>query len=162
MLNVSKNDVRRTIRQWLARTPSRTFVLYPVLIIGSSCYAIEAIWYSCLGVVCCSPGVIYSIAFAGLIDGGTRRRSWYGRKTAVFGHRRPLPLHAKSDVSRSRYILARACNHLSIMVRACALRRHVFWFHYRIRKDEQRLKAFFGAPYLDYLRRVKRWIPHML
>ena len=33
------------------------------------------------------------------------------------------------------------------------------WFHRRILRDEERLKERFGQPYLDYIARVKRWIP---
>jgi protein-S-isoprenylcysteine O-methyltransferase Ste14 len=36
------------------------------------------------------------------------------------------------------------------------------WFHRRVLEDEARLQAMFGAPYLDYQRRVKRWIPGLL
>ena len=33
------------------------------------------------------------------------------------------------------------------------------WFHSRVVGDEQRLIDLFGAPYLGYMKRVKRWIP---
>ncbi len=33
------------------------------------------------------------------------------------------------------------------------------WFHQRVLHDESRLEKLFGAGYLDYQRRVKRWIP---
>jgi protein-S-isoprenylcysteine O-methyltransferase Ste14 len=36
------------------------------------------------------------------------------------------------------------------------------WFHYRVRHDERRLAEQFGAPYIDYQKRVKRWIPGLL
>src|SRR5262249_3164727 len=36
------------------------------------------------------------------------------------------------------------------------------WFHRRVLGDEARLQAMFGAPYLDYQRRVKRWIAGLL
>jgi protein-S-isoprenylcysteine O-methyltransferase Ste14 len=36
------------------------------------------------------------------------------------------------------------------------------WFHRRVLEDEARLQGMFGAPYLDYQRRVKRWIPGLL
>jgi protein-S-isoprenylcysteine O-methyltransferase Ste14 len=39
---------------------------------------------------------------------------------------------------------------------------HVAWFHSRVLKDEARLEARFGAPYLAYKARVKRWIPGVL
>ena len=36
------------------------------------------------------------------------------------------------------------------------------WFHYRVRYDERRLVEQFGAPYIDYQKKVKRWIPGLL
>jgi len=36
------------------------------------------------------------------------------------------------------------------------------WFHYRVLGDEQRLIDVFGAPYLNYIKLVKRWIPGVL
>src|SRR5262245_32726993 len=36
------------------------------------------------------------------------------------------------------------------------------WFHRRVLEDETRLQEMFGASYLDYQRRVKRWIPGLL
>jgi protein-S-isoprenylcysteine O-methyltransferase Ste14 len=36
------------------------------------------------------------------------------------------------------------------------------WFHRRVLEDETRLQEKFGAAYLDYQRRVKRWIPGLL
>ena len=31
--------------------------------------------------------------------------------------------------------------------------------HFRVLGDERRLIEIFGEPYLEYMRRVKRWIP---
>ena len=31
--------------------------------------------------------------------------------------------------------------------------------HFRVLKDERGLTARFGEPYLDYMRRVNRWLP---
>jgi hypothetical protein len=39
---------------------------------------------------------------------------------------------------------------------------HMFWFDRRVREDEERLAQLFGAPYRDYCRRVKRWIPGLV
>jgi protein-S-isoprenylcysteine O-methyltransferase Ste14 len=33
------------------------------------------------------------------------------------------------------------------------------WFHFRVQRDEKRLRERFGQPYLDYAARVRRWIP---
>jgi protein-S-isoprenylcysteine O-methyltransferase Ste14 len=39
---------------------------------------------------------------------------------------------------------------------------NLFWFERRVRGDEQRLLRRFGAPYAEYCRRVKRWIPGVI
>jgi len=33
------------------------------------------------------------------------------------------------------------------------------WFHFRVQRDEARLRARFGQPYEAYVARVSRWIP---
>jgi protein-S-isoprenylcysteine O-methyltransferase Ste14 len=35
----------------------------------------------------------------------------------------------------------------------------IAWFQFRVVRDERRLAERFGPPYLDYKRRVRRWIP---
>jgi protein-S-isoprenylcysteine O-methyltransferase Ste14 len=39
---------------------------------------------------------------------------------------------------------------------------HMVWFHLRVLEDEKHLEQIFGAAYLDYKSRVKRWIPGVL
>ena len=39
---------------------------------------------------------------------------------------------------------------------------HLYWFQQRVLEDEARLTQIFGPPYIDYMRRVKRWIPYVL
>ena len=39
---------------------------------------------------------------------------------------------------------------------------NVVFFHVRVRRDEERLREFFGEPYAEYCGRVKRWIPGLL
>jgi protein-S-isoprenylcysteine O-methyltransferase Ste14 len=36
---------------------------------------------------------------------------------------------------------------------------HLPWFDARARQDETHLEQLFGAPYVAYRTRVKRWIP---
>jgi protein-S-isoprenylcysteine O-methyltransferase Ste14 len=36
---------------------------------------------------------------------------------------------------------------------------HMVWFDRRVRADERRLTARFGAEYTDYMERVRRWLP---
>lgn len=33
------------------------------------------------------------------------------------------------------------------------------WFHFRVLRDEKRLRERFGQAYIDYQERVKRWLP---
>ena len=44
-------------------------------------------------------------------------------------------------------------------VAAALLAAHVPWFSGRVRRDEERLHARFGAAYADYCRTVPRWLP---
>ncbi len=39
---------------------------------------------------------------------------------------------------------------------------HIPWFHSRVLKDEAQLEQCFGAPYLEYKSRVRRWIPGLV
>ena len=39
---------------------------------------------------------------------------------------------------------------------------HIPWFHSRVLKDEAQLEQRFGAPYLEYKSRVRRWIPGLV
>jgi protein-S-isoprenylcysteine O-methyltransferase Ste14 len=34
-----------------------------------------------------------------------------------------------------------------------------YWFHCRVLRDEKRLGKIFGSEYVDYRKRVRRWIP---
>ena len=36
---------------------------------------------------------------------------------------------------------------------------HAIWFHLRVLRDEEKLRALFGPAYEDYMRETKRWIP---
>ena len=36
------------------------------------------------------------------------------------------------------------------------------WSRLRVQRDEKRLRQRFGQPYVDYMRRVKRWIPGII
>jgi len=39
---------------------------------------------------------------------------------------------------------------------------HIVWFHRRVLGDEIHLEKIFGADYIDYKARVKRWIPGII
>ena len=56
------------------------------------------------------------------------------------------------------YMAGAALTLESIFGAALAVARAI-WFHFRVLGDEKKLAARFGAPYFEYTRRVKRWVP---
>jgi hypothetical protein len=42
----------------------------------------------------------------------------------------------------------------ALIAAACGI-----WFHFRVRRDERRLRERFGQAYIGYQERVKRWLP---
>ena len=51
---------------------------------------------------------------------------------------------------------------LGSWIAAAVLAFHAFWFDRRVREDEARLAQRFGSEYVEYCRRVKRWVPGVL
>lgn len=149
--------------RWLQKTPVRTFAIYPVVV----------------------------IAFEMIRQGGTLRVIPWGIPLLVWGYlqyrlvgryRRRLggggpgldvpPQRIVSDgpyrYTRNPMYLA----HLIFMAGLALTFRswlalaillvNMIWFHLRVRGDERHLLQHFGAPYADYCRRVKRWIPGLI
>ena len=59
------------------------------------------------------------------------------------------------------YMIGVALTLESLFAAVIAVARSV-WFHLRVLGDEKNLVARFGEPYINYMRRVKRWIPGVL
>jgi protein-S-isoprenylcysteine O-methyltransferase Ste14 len=149
--------------RWLSSTSSRTFVLWPVLLVCAEA-AIQAgvprieIWalpllvwgylqYYLVGRYRLhegggGPGI--SVPPERLVTGGPYR---WCRNPMYLGH---------------LIFLAGLALALRSWLAAAVLAFHVAWFHRRVKGDEARLVAFFGAPYREYVERVKRWIPGLL
>src|SRR5262249_58658519 len=88
--------------------------------------------------------------------GRRRSRTWYAAGSDR--GERALSLRPQPDVSRAPDFHAGLGGDVRLVVRAGAVRRAV-WFHRRVREDEARLQAMFGAPYLDYQRRGEARVP---
>lgn len=156
-----KKSVNPVLR-WLQSTSKRTFVLYPILIV-----AFQYLWtgghivFQPLGLVLLAWGYLqyrlggqYRTRHGGggpgievppnrIVDGGIYG---YTRNPMYLGHLIFMLGLAVTFWSWAALLL---------------LAVHVIWFERRVREDEERLKTMFGAPYLDYQRRVKRWIPYL-
>jgi len=146
--------------RWLKSTSKRTFVIYPIGIIafelglhrgmihvhplgavlllwGYLLYRLTGIYRTRLGGG--GPGI--DVPPANVVARGPYR---YVRNPMYLGH--------------LIFMLGLAITFSSIAA-ALLLLIHIVWFHRRVLADEARLETRFGAPYLDYKARVKRWIP---
>lgn len=150
-------------KRWLRSTSNRTFVLWPVLLccaetalqrglpaidpLGLPLLAWGYLQYRLVGnyrlrVGGGGPGI--SIPPERLVASGPYR---WCRNPMYLGH---LIFFAGLAIALSSWLAAGV------------LAYHLVWFDARVREDEARLAALFGDRYLDYLARVKRWIPGIL
>lgn len=150
----------QTLRRWLKSTSNRTFVLYPVLIAlfefllhgrdmrfvpwglpllawGYLQYRLCGNYRTRLG----GGGPGLSVPPERIVEQGVYR---YLRNPMYLGH--------------MIFMLGLAITFWS-WAALLLLAFHLFWFNERAKEDEAHLEALFGAPYVDYRTRVKRWIP---
>jgi hypothetical protein len=148
------------VRPWLARTPNRTFVLYPAIVLLERIlsgrdrsrldrrFALLLAWgywqYRLVGGYRVErggggPGV--EIPPDAIVETGPYR---YTRNPMYLGHL--IFMLGLALTFRSR-------------VAAAILGANAVWFHHRVLDDEARLSAQFGQRYEAYRARVTRWIP---
>jgi protein-S-isoprenylcysteine O-methyltransferase Ste14 len=151
------------LRRWLQRTPVRTFVIYPVVVIGFEMFRQG-------GTLLVIPWGMPLLAWGYLqyrLTGRYRRRRGGGGPGL---ERAPEHLVTEGPYRYTRnpmylghliFMAGLALTFWSWLALAILLA-NVIWFHLRVRGDEQRLLQHFGAPYAEYCRRVKRWIPGLI
>ena len=150
----------QTLRRWLKSTSNRTFVLYPVLIAAFE-FALHG-----RDMRFVPWGLLL------LVWGYLQYRLCGNYRTRLGGGGPGLSNPPERIVDSGIYAYLRNPMYLGHMIFMLGLAItfwswaallllvfHFFWFDRRVREDEARLEARFGAPYLDYKRRVKRWIP---
>lgn len=159
----SANISRRNIRRWLKSTSRRTFVVYPLCILAFE-LAIHR------GGLAISPWGIILLVWGYLqyrLVGAYRKRLGGG------GPGLEVPPDRILDTGPYRYVRnPMYLGHLIFLLglavtfeswAALALFAfHVFWFHRRVLEDEMRLEHIFGAGYVAYKARVRRWIPFVV
>jgi protein-S-isoprenylcysteine O-methyltransferase Ste14 len=149
--------------RWLASTSSRTFILWPILLVCAEAglqrgfprveiWALPLLAWGYLQYYLVGryrlreggggPGI--SVPPERLVAGGPYR---WCRNPMYLGH---------------LIFLAGLALALQSWLAAAVLAVHLVWFDRRVREDEARLAALFGDPYRDYMTRVKRWIPGIL
>src|SRR5579864_2589615 len=151
------------VRRWLQSTPVRTFAIYPVVVI-----AFEMIRQG--GTLRVVPWGIPLLIWGYL---QYRLVGRYRRRLGGGGPGLDVPPQRLVDDGPYRYMRnPMYLGHLIFMaglaltfwswLALAILLANLAWFHRRVRGDEQRLLQHFGAPYADYCRRVKRWIPRLI
>ena len=157
-----KHD-RKFLRRWLGGTSRRTFIVYPLAV-----FALEAALQG--GMPAIWPWGIPLLAWGYLqyrLVGNYRLRLGKGGPGIDTPPERIVDLGPYQYVRNPMYL-----GHLIFMLglaltlhswaAAALLVFHVVWFNRRVLADEARLEARFGAAYLDYKARVKRWIPGVI
>jgi protein-S-isoprenylcysteine O-methyltransferase Ste14 len=150
----------QTLRRWLKSTSNRTFVVYPVLI---------ALFEFLL------HGRDMRIVPWGIplfIWGYLQYRLCGNYRTRLGGGGPGLSVPPERIVEQGVYRYLRNPMYLGHMIfmlglaitfwswaALLLLAFHLFWFNERAKEDEAHLEALFGAPYVEYRTRVKRWIP---
>ncbi len=151
---------RRPVRRWLQSTSNRTFVVWPLLLLGLHAL-LEGGWPRL------DPwGAI-------LLAWGYGQYRWVGRWRSQRGGGGPgLSNPPERLVTEGPYAWTRNPMYLGHLIffagpalllhswpALAVLAAHAVWFDRRVRDDESGLLALFGPPYRDYCSRVRRWIP---
>ena len=152
-----------SIRRWLKSTSRRTFIVYPLCII-----AVELLL---------RRGDLKLIVWGlPLLAWGYAQYRLSGQyRTAQGGGGPGIDIPPERIVDSGIYAYTRNpmyLGHLIFMLglaitfdslpAVALLIFHVFWFQRRVMEDEDHLQALFGEAYLDYMLRVKRWIPGII
>ncbi|MGH7829567.1 MAG: methyltransferase family protein [Candidatus Binatia bacterium] len=144
----------------LKRTPVRSFVLYPILTV-----LWELLWQR--GTLSIRP------LFLPLMLWGYLQYRLCGLYRIKHGGGGPgLETPPERLVTRGPYAYTRNPMYLGHVIFLCGLAlslQSLFaaliavvtaaWFHSRVLADERRLVKLLGQPYVEYLSRVKRWLP---
>jgi len=142
---------------WLRRTPYRSFVLYPLLVLLAERRMRRPIFL---------PLLAWGYLQYRLI-GDYRQREHAGSR----GLERPpdrLLTGGPYALTRNPMYLGHLIFMLGLALSTgsglawAILLGNLQWFHERVLFDERRLREKFGPEYEEYCRRVKRWIPGLL
>ena len=146
--------------QYARRTPARTFVIYPIVVLAAK--------------LICSGGKPHlALRFVPLLAWGYLQYRLCGNYRLARGGGGPgLEVPPTDLVTSGPYAVVRNPMYLGHIIYLTGLALIVrsklafalaaataLWFNERVAADEERLVKRFGEPYSDYLSRVPRWIP---
>ena len=147
------------LRRWLRSTSNRSFILWPVLLVG---------WQALLD----GGWPQLDLRALPLLAWGYLQYRWVGALRSAQGGGGPGLSNPPLRIVRTGiYGWTRNPMYLGHLIFLAGLALlvsgigwavlivHMLWFDRRVRRDEQHLLERFGAPYRDYLARVRRWVP---
>jgi protein-S-isoprenylcysteine O-methyltransferase Ste14 len=151
------------MKRWLRKSPVQTFLLVPLATIAwelavfgtlrfQPAFALVMLW-GYLQYRLCGR---YRIALGGGGPGLSGAPPERLVETGIYAWTRN-PMYLGHII----YMIGVALSFQSYFAAVIAVARAV-WFHLRVHGDERNLIARFGEPYVDYTRRVKRWVPGVL
>ncbi|HZT05903.1 MAG TPA: isoprenylcysteine carboxylmethyltransferase family protein [Chloroflexota bacterium] len=149
-------------RDLLRRTPNRTFVLYPAVVLGTKLIGGHG-------------RAALSWGFAPLLAWGYLEYRLCGLYRRRLGRGGPgIDLPPEDLVTSGPYAVVRNpmyLGHIIFLVGLALFARSWFgaviaagtawWFNQRVKEDERRLRDQFGQRYVEYQARVPRWIPRI-
>lgn len=147
------------VRRWFKSTSNRTFVAWPLLLLGLQAL-LDGGWPS------------LNLWGLPLMAWGYAQYLWVGKIRSKLGGGGPgLSNPPVRLVTTGPYRLTRNPMYLGHLIfflglallfsgaAWLVLAGHLLWFDHRARADEAHLQKLFGASYADYFARVKRWVP---
>ena len=148
------------VRRWLASTPRRTFVLFPLAVVMFELATRH-------GSVVVEPMGLPLLLWGYLqyrLVGRYRMRLARGGPGIDVPPTRIITTGPYAFIRNPMYL-----GHLIFMAglaitfgswaALALLAFHIVWFHRRVTRDEAQLEALFGCEYLHYKARVRRWLP---
>ena len=153
----------RPMVKFLKSTPNRSFIIYPIIVLLVEYFIRD-------GQLVIEPSYLF------LVGWGYGQYRFCGKYRIKIGGGGPgLEKPPERLITSGIYGYTRNLMYLGHIIFLMGLTltlRSVFaalitvgtaiWFQSRVIGDERRLIDLFGAPYLDYIKRVKRWIPGVL
>jgi protein-S-isoprenylcysteine O-methyltransferase Ste14 len=149
--------------RWLARTPVQTFIVCPLTVVA---FELALAGGRLTFVPCGAPLMAWGYLQYLLV--GRYRMGAAGGGPGIETPPERIIAHGPYRFTRNPMYLG----HLIFMVGLALTFRSWFalillvaravWFHVRVLRDEARLEQLFGAEYVVYRARVKRWIPGVL
>ena len=156
-------EIGRDFWGWLTRTPVQTFILCPLIVI-----AFELARHGGRPVIVPWGGLLLVWGYLQYLLVGRYRLRLAGGGPGIAVPPQRTIAQGPYRYTRNPMYLGHLIFMLGLVVTfgswfaLILFTARAVWFHVRVLRDEARLEQIFGADYVAYRARVKRWIPGVL